>query len=131
MNKLLTLQQKADEYLLVNPSALQILLQMQLAALRLHQTMLSAANTCGCVRLGTEKLPPAPGADLDWRQLKNQPTGDELAGLCPECRREIMDKLGSLLFYAAALSNTLNLSLEELVDSEIAKLDLLGYFMMG
>jgi len=133
MNKLLTLQQKADEYLLANPSALQILLQMQLAALRLHQTALSAANTCGCVRLGTEKLPSAAAcdSDLDWQQLKNQPTGDELAGLCPECKREIMDKLGSLLFYTAALSNALHISLEDLVDAEITKLDLLGYFMMG
>ena len=37
MNKLLTLQQKADEYLLANPSVLQILLQMQQNALRLNQ----------------------------------------------------------------------------------------------
>lgn len=131
MNKLLTLQQKADEYLLANPSVLQILLQMQLAALRLHQAILKTANTCGCVSLGTEKMPAANEADLDWQQLKSQPTGDDLSGLCPDCRREIMDKFGSLLFYAAALSNALHISLDELVDGEINKLDLLGYFMLG
>lgn len=132
MNKLLTLQQKADEYLLANPSALQILLQMQQSALRLNKATLRAANTCGCIKLGTQKLPAVgSGADLGWQKLKQQPTGDDLAGLCPECRHEIKDKLGSLLFYAAALANALDISLDDLVEAEITKLDLLGYFMMG
>ena len=129
MNKLLTLQQKADEYLLANPSVLQILLQMQQNALRLNQATLRAANTCGCIKLGTDKLPSV--GSLNWQQLNQQPTGDKLAGLCPECRHEIKDKLGSLLFYAAALANSMDISLDDLVETEITKLDLLGYFMMG
>ena len=118
--------------MLANPSALQILLQMQQSALRLNKATLRAANTCGCIKLGTQKLPAVgSGADLGWQKLKQQPTGDDLAGLCPECRHEIKDKLGSLLFYAAALANALDISLDDLVEAEITKLDLLGYFMMG
>ncbi len=128
MNKLLTLQQKADEYLLVNPSVLQIFLQMQQAALRLNQSVLRAANTCGCIKLGTQKL---PSSDFAWQQIKNQPTGDDLAGLCPKCQRELKDRFGALLFYAAALANALHISLDDLVEGEITKLDLLGYFMLG
>lgn len=128
MNKLLNLQQKADEYLIVNPAALQILLQMQINCLRLQQSLLAAANTCGCVKLGTDKLPLPE--DADWQQLKALPTGDDLTALCPNCRLELQERLGALLFYAAALANTLDFDLTEICDREIDKLDLLGYFMM-
>lgn len=129
MNQLLSLQQKANEYLIVNPAALQIMLQMQLNAARLHQSLLKAANTCGCIKLGTAKMPALPD-DADWQTLKSQPTGDDFSSLCPECREELADRLGSLLFYAAALCNTLGIQLGDVCEHEIEKLDLLGYFML-
>ena len=128
MNQLLSLQQKAKEYLIINPAALQIMLQMQLNATRLHQSLLKAANTCGCIKLGTSKAPVPP--DADWPTLKNQPTGDDFTGLCPSCREELTERLGSLLFYTAALANSLNLDLGSVCEHEIDKLDLLGYFML-
>ena len=108
MNTLLTLQQKADEYLIINPAALQILLQLQANALRLHQSVLRAANCCGCITLGAAKLPADEGST----------------------EAEISERLGSLLFYAAALANAFDLDLNLLAEAEIDKLDLLGYFML-
>lgn len=128
VNKLRDLQQKADEYLVINPSVLQILLQLEQNALRLNQTALRASNTCGCIRLGSEKL--LLPEDSTWEEMKQQPTGDSLAEICPECRNDIKDKLGALLFYAAALCNAFALDLDEITEQEIKKLDLLGYFML-
>ncbi len=128
MNRLLDLQQKADAYLIVNPAALQTALQLQLNSVRLQQKLLAAANSCGCIKLGTAKLPLPE--DAGWAELKSQPTGDDLAGLCPACRQELSERLGALLFYAAALANLLGLDLGEICDKEIDKLDLLGYFML-
>lgn len=130
MNTLLTLQQKADEYLIINPAALQILLQLQANALRLHQSVLRAANCCGCISLGAAKLPNPDESEADLAALKKRPTGDELSSLCPSCRAEISERMGSLLFYAAALANALGLDLNILAEAEIDKLDLLGYFML-
>ena len=131
MNTLLTLQQKADEYLIINPAALQILLQLQANALRLHQSVLRAANCCGCITLGAAKLPADEGStEASLQELKLRPTGDELSGLCPSGRAEISERLGSLLFYAAALANAFDLDLNLLAEAEIDKLDLLGYFML-
>lgn len=121
------LQKRAEEYLILNPAALQILLQMQKTCLTLHQTVLAAANTCGCITLGTEKLLPP---DAGWQQLKDHPTGDSFGSICPTCRARIRDQLGSLLFYAAALANTLELDLDEVTLQEVSRLDLLGYFML-
>lgn len=108
MNQLITLQQKADEYLIVGPSALQLLLLIQLNACRLHQSVLAAVDTCGCI----------------------SPANDNTGELCPACRDEICIHLGALLFYAAALSSALNLHLSDICDLEIDKLDLLGYFLV-
>ncbi len=128
ISKLRHLQQKADEYLVINPSVLQILLQLEQNALRLNRTALRASNTCGCIRLGSEKLLLPEGAT--WEEMRQQPTGDVLAGICPECRNDMQDKLGALLFYAAALCNAFDLDLDEITEREIQKLDLLGYFML-
>lgn len=128
MNRLLDLQQKADAYLIVNPSALQTVLQLQLNGVRLQQSLLRAANTCGCSKLGTEKLPLPEEAGL--ADLKNQPTGDDFKALCPACRQELSERLGALLFYAAALANLTGVNLSDICDKEIDKLDLLGYFML-
>ncbi len=128
MNQLTNLQQKAAQYLMIDPAALQIALLLQLNACRLHQSLLSAANTCGCITLGTAKanLP----ADADWQTLQTQPTGDNFADICPNCRSLLTEHLGALLFYAAALANALNLDLDTICDHETEKLDMLGYFML-
>lgn len=128
MNQLNTLQQKASEYLIANPTALQVILLLQLNACRLNQAVLNSANTCGCTALGTAK-PPTSDSDA-WQALKNQPTGDDFSALCPNCREEIIERLGALLFYAATLADTLGIRLSDICDREIEKLDLLGYFML-
>lgn len=124
MNQLLTLQQKAGEYLIADPGALQILLLIQLNACHLHQCVLNAANGCGCVSLSCAPVtPPA-----DWDCTVKIASGDNLGKLCPNCRAAICDRLGALLFYIAALCSSMNLTLPDICESEIEKLDLLGYF---
>ena len=122
------LQQKADEYLIINPAALQILMQISHSGLQLQQAVIRASNNCGCVKLSTKKtlLPK----EASWQDLKNQPTGDELQGLCPECRSLIKDKMGSMLFYIAALANAFDIDMDEIIQKEINQLDILGYFML-
>lgn len=128
MNQLDKLQQTAGEYLIANPAALQILLLLQLNACRLHQTVLSAANTCGCITLGTAVAEDC--AEDDWQTLKNRPTGDDFSDLCPNCREEIVERLGALLFYCATLADAMGIQLSDICAHEIEKLDLLGYFML-
>lgn len=121
------LQKRAGEYLILNPSALQILLQLEKTALSLHQTVLASANSCGCITLGTAR--PEPPI-TDWRELKDRDTGDEMHNICTTCRARIFEQLGTLLFYAAALANTLEADLDTITRQEVSRLDLLGYFML-
>lgn len=125
MNQLITLQQKAGEYLIAAPGALQTLLLIQLNACRLHQSVLTAAETCGCARLGIAPTPPPD----DWDTKTPLSSGDDFATLCPACREQIYAQLGALLFYTAALCNALGVPLADICDREIGKLDLLGYFL--
>lgn len=127
MNQLLTLQQKANEYLIVDPSALQIIAQLQLNAARLHISLLNAAGDCGCIKLGTS---PCAAPDDDTPEPATCPTGDDFADICPKCREELAERLGSMLFYSAALANAAGIQLNDICDHEINKLDLLGYFML-
>ena len=122
------LQEKADEYLILNPAVLQILFQINHANMQLQQAALRASNHCGCIHLTTAK-PDLP-KEATWQDLKNKPTGDELNQLCPECKGLIKDKMGRILFYLAALGNAFDISLDDVIDQEISHLDLLGYFMI-
>lgn len=111
MNQLLTLQQKADEYLIADPAVLQLGLLLQLNSCRLTQSILDSADDCGC--LTTNGAPT------------NAPQSP-----CPACRQKLTERIAAILFYTAAITSALGLNLDDICTYEIDKLDLLGYFLV-
>jgi NTP pyrophosphatase (non-canonical NTP hydrolase) len=50
--------------------------------------------------------------------------------LCPECRQTIEKEIGGALFYLAALCNTLNISLYDVILKEKEALGTLGNYSL-
>ena len=122
------LQDKAKRYLIINPAVMQILTELMRSGQQVQQSVTKAAFSCGCIKLAgkSSELP----ADSSWEELKAQPTADELNNVCADCKAMIKDRLGSLIFYAAALANAFGFSLDEIIEKENCRLDILGYFML-
>lgn len=119
-------QATVERYTIRHKSILDILSKAQEANARLNRAVIKATTSCGCLEIQAAKQPfPAEAALSDLRQFMDS----HLRGsLCEECQDKVETELGRLLFYLAALCNTLGLSLEEVMDKENERLDVLRVF---
>jgi hypothetical protein len=122
------LQEKAERYLIINPAVMQILTELMRSSQQVQQSVVRAAFSCGCIQLDGKS--PELDAECSWDDLKKRFTDDKLEAVCGDCRAMIKDRLGSVIFYVAALANAFGFSLDEIIEKENCRLDVLGYFML-
>ena len=119
-----------DELILRNKSILDQMTKLQDASARLNRTLSKSATTCGCIKLNIVKQ------QLDFSHLSSP---EELKSLlsthiegypCPECNEAIEKEMGRVLFYLAALANTLGISLSSVLENEKKHTQLLGNYSL-
>ncbi|HYG60689.1 MAG TPA: hypothetical protein VD902_21655 [Symbiobacteriaceae bacterium] len=71
-----------------------------------------------------QQIPP----DIDLVQMKEHMQNHLAGHLCEHCREVIESEMGNTLFYMAALSNSLDLNLYDVILKEHKKLAALGVF---
>nr|WP_197714778.1 DUF1573 domain-containing protein [Maliibacterium massiliense] len=121
-------QTNVEEMLVRHKGLLDTLSKLQEALARLNRAVVKAATTCGCITIaGKRQDIPADASLADLPQLMK--TCVEGA-LCPTCRNIIEKELGAVLFYIAALCNTLNISMYDTIIGEQSRLSTLGMFTL-
>ncbi|MDD2234160.1 MAG: DUF1573 domain-containing protein [Desulfitobacteriaceae bacterium] len=119
-------QDKVKLLLIRHQSILDILSKGQEASARVNRAVVKSATNCGCIGVNANKEPIPEDATLyDLKILLNSHVDGTI---CDNCRDIIMTELGKQLFYIAALSNTLNISLGEVITKEENKLSTLTIF---
>jgi hypothetical protein len=119
-------QNTVKSMLIRHQSILDILTKGQESSARVNRAVVKSVTSCGCHAVNAHKKPVPPDASLaDLKELLNS----QLEGfICDNCRDIIEAELGKQLFYIAALSNTLNISLTDVLDHEYKKLQTLTIF---
>jgi len=119
-------QETVGEYLIRHRSILDIMAKLQEANARTNRAITKAVTSCGCVKIVAEKqqIPP----DIDLVQMKEHMQNHLAGHLCEHCREVIESEMGNTLFYMAALSNSLDLNLYDVILKEHKKLAALGVF---
>lgn len=119
-------QRTVAQYTIRHKSILDILSKAQDANARLNRAITKAATTCGCIQIEAIKKPIPEDASLeDLRDLLD----NHLRGsMCEECRETVEYEMGKLLFYLAALCNTVGLSLSAVMSRENTQLETLRVF---
>jgi len=119
-------QSTVKSLLIRHQSILDILSKGQETSARVNRAVVKSVTSCGCHAVNAHKKPVPPDASLaDLKELLNS----QLEGLiCDNCRDIIEAELGKQLFYIAALSNALDISLSEVLDLENKKLQTLTIF---
>lgn len=119
-----------DDLVLRNKSILDQMTKLQDACARLNRTLSKSATTCGCVKMTITKQ------QLDFTNISNI---EELKSLlsthvegypCNSCNESIEKEMGRVLFYMAAIANTLGISLSSVIESEKARTSLLGSYSL-
>ena len=119
-----------DDLVLRNKSILDQMTKLQDASARLNRTLSKSATTCGCIKMNIIKQ------QLDFAHITSP---EELKSLlsthiegypCPECNEAIEKEMGRVLFYLAAIANTLGISLSSVLDNEKTRTNLLGNYSL-
>ncbi|EGW39895.1 MULTISPECIES: hypothetical protein [unclassified Desulfosporosinus] len=119
-------QSMVKSLLIRHQSILDILSKGQETSARVNRAVVKSVTSCGCHAVNARKKSLPPDASLaDLKELLNS----QLEGLiCDNCRDIIEAELGKQLFYIAALSNALDISLSEVLYQEYKKLQTLTIF---
>ena len=119
-------QSMVKSLLIRHQSILDILSKGQETSARVNRAVVKSVTSCGCHAVNARKKFLPPDASLaDLKELLDS----QLEGkICDNCRDIIEAELGKQLFYIAALSNALDISLSEVLFQEYKKLQTLTIF---
>lgn len=119
-------QSSVKSLLIRHQSILDILSKGQEASARVNRAVVKSVTNCGCLGIDAHKKPlPEDVSICDLKELLNSQLNGQL---CDNCRDIIQTELGKQLFYIAALANTLDLSLVDIISKEESKLSTLTIF---
>jgi hypothetical protein len=122
-------QDQVSELLLRHRSLLDVLSKFQQSNAAVNRSVIKSITECGCIQVNAAKQSYDPELTLD--EAKNV-LGTHLQGqLCENCMEVLSTELGRNLFYMSALSNLLDVNLEDVVEKESKKCSTLGLFNMS
>lgn len=119
-------QATVSQYTIRHRSILDILSKSQDATARVNRAVTKAVTSCGCVQINASKQ--AAPIEISLRDWRNYVDTHLQGQLCEDCRDIIETELGRLVFYLAALSNTLGLNLDQVISKENERIRTLNIF---
>ena len=122
-------QAVADDALIRHRSLLDVMSKLQESQARLARATAIAVTVCGCITVEAQRqrIP----ADAELADLHEYVHSHIQGALCSRCREEVESELGQLLFYQTALATLFDISLEDIVTCDLARLKTLGVFNLS
>lgn len=122
-------QDQVSELLLRHRSLLDVLSKFQQSGAAVNRSVIKAITECGCVEVNASKQPYTPDMSLEEAQ---ENIGTHMNGhLCEHCAEVVRSEIGKHIFYLSALSNLLDVDLQETLQKESQKCSTLGLFNMS
>ncbi|MFZ7121524.1 MAG: DUF1573 domain-containing protein [Eubacteriaceae bacterium] len=118
-------QVMVDDLLLKHKSILDILSKQQESSSRVNRAIIKAVTSCGCIQIDSTSLNEKEDISDSIRDiLDNNLSGN----LCNKCREIIEQEIGNHLFYTAALCNSLDLNIADILKKELTRINTLGKY---
>lgn len=119
-------QDKVSQALIRHKSILDIITKLDEYNARINRAVVKSVTTCGCISIDASKQEYSNKKSLEElsSSLENHVEGE----LCDICREKIEEEIGAYAFYLAALCQTLNISLTDVLLQEYRNLDTLGVY---
>ncbi|WP_313998886.1 DUF1573 domain-containing protein [uncultured Paenibacillus sp.] len=119
-------QQQVSELLLRHRSLLDVMTKFGQAGASVNRAVSKAVTECGCIEVNARKQDYPD--ELDIEQVKIKLDHHTSGRLCENCKDVLRTELGKSLFYMSALSNLLDIKLEDVIEQESKKCSTLGIF---
>ncbi len=122
-------QNTVDNLLIRHHSILDVISKLSEATCRVNRSVVKSVTDCGCVSVQAQKI-QLPDNIESIAELKSYLDNHVRGQLCPHCEDVVSSELGKLLFYTAAMCNTLNINLYDVFIKEHKKASALGFYNM-
>jgi hypothetical protein len=122
-------QNTVANLLIRHHSVLDVVSKLSEATCRVNRSVVKSVTDCGCVSIQAQKI-QLPDNIESINELKSYLDNHLRGQLCPQCEDVITSELGKLLFYTAALCNTLNINLYDVFIKEYKEAEALGVYNM-
>ncbi len=121
-------QNKVEDVLIRHVNLLDILSKLTDSSTKTHRAVIKTITNCGCVSINVSKIEIPDDATYDaLKEFRSE----HLSGQpCPVCREKIEEEIGKLEFYIAALCNSLDMNLYDILLKEYNKISTLGRFSL-
>jgi len=120
-------QYVVGDLLIRHHSILDVLSKLSESTCRVNRAIVKSVTECGCISIEAEKL-QIPEQVQSFEELKDHLDNHLRGKICTNCEEVIMNELGKLLFYTAALCNTLDINMYDVFINEYNKASTLGVF---
>lgn len=121
-------QYTSQDLLIRNKSILDSITKMTDTCARVSRTLAKAVTQCGCIKICGEKQEIPKINNMD--EMKAHMDSHVRGTLCENCRDLLEKDIGRNLFYLAAICNTLDLNLYDIIIKELEHLKLLGKYSL-
>ncbi len=119
-------QDQVADLLIRHRSVLDVISKTQESTARINRALTKAVTECGCIEVIGKKQPYDNTKSLhENRKLLDTHV---IGHLCEHCQEVLSAELGKNLFYLAALCNTVDIKLTDVIKSESERLSTLGVF---
>ena len=119
-------QKKTESLVVRNANILDIITKCQNSCDKICRSTVKSATGCGCIEISAQKEVPT----LTKPALSPRQRSGINGALCPECKSRVENEIGETLFYIASLCNALELSLSEIMQQEIKRVEILGRYSL-
>lgn len=120
-------QNTVNNLLIRHHSVLDVTSKLNEATCRVNRSVIKAVTDCGCVTVDAQKI-QLPDNVESISELKSYLDNHLRGQLCAQCKEVVISELGKLLFYTAALCNTLDINLYDVFIKEYKEAEALGVY---
>ncbi|AOT71125.1 DUF1573 domain-containing protein [Geosporobacter ferrireducens] len=121
-------QDSVSKVLVRHKSILDVVTKYQESCAKVNRAVVKSATSCGCIKISAEKqnIPD----DASYEELHGYMSTHLNGAPCDVCRDKIEKEIGNHLFYLAALCNTLELELDDILKNQLKNIDTLGKYSL-
>ncbi|MBU5425621.1 DUF1573 domain-containing protein [Tissierella pigra] len=121
------LQEQVSQVLIRHKSILDITTKLDEYNARINRAVAKSVTSCGCISINASKQDFSNDSFEEMLDsVKNHLNGE----ICNSCKEVLSGEIGSYIFYLAALCNSLDLDLDEILKSEYNTIKTLGVFSL-
>lgn len=120
-------QEQVSNILIRNKSILDILAKLDEYNNRVTRSVVKSVTACGCINIDAKKQ---DYSEVSFEDMVNSVDSHIVGQLCEDCEDKISEEISSNLFYIAALCDTLDLSLNDILTRETERVKTLGVFTL-